>query len=323
MSEKEIELDRRREQAVLSNINRIKKDAGNREIMVWGIGKGASIFQKISGKFDLKIKGFIDRKANSINEKDGLPVVGKEEIDPDKDYVIVSLLTYDISITEYLISIGYDSKDYCVVFASAIYNRDDIIYRGCNVGRYTYGYTELLENYPMADSIGRYCSINGTARIWNNHPLDYVTTSPILDYPMFYSDDCYLQRKKLVEKYGKYHDNASFEESALRNNPCVRVGNDVWIGANVVILPGVHVGDGAVLAAGAIVTKDVEPYAIVGGVPAKVISYRFEQDVIEKMIQIRWWEWPHEIIEENIELMYQPKLFVDSFYNKGLYGLKK
>ena len=179
-----------------------------------------------------------------------------------------------------------------------------------------YGYEYLLEYYPIASEIGRYCSINRTAKIWNNHPIDYITTHPMLDYRMFYSRDKQKNRKKYEEKYGRYFNNAKYEDSKLRNNKPIKIGNDVWIGANVVILPGVTIGDGAVLAAGAIVNKNVEPYEIVGGVPAKPIKKRFTDDVIEKLLEIKWWEWSIDEIEENIELFYQPEKFINEKYKK-------
>jgi hypothetical protein len=76
------------------------------------------------------------------------------------------------------------------------------------------------------------------------------------------------------------------------------IGSDVWIGSNVTVLQGVTVGHGAVIAAGAVVTKDVPPYAIVGGVPAKVIRYRFAPEVVRELLELRWWEWPLERILE-------------------------
>lgn len=79
------------------------------------------------------------------------------------------------------------------------------------------------------------------------------------------------------------------------------IGNDVWIGANAIILQGVTIGDGAIIAAGAVVTKDVPPYAIVGGVPAKVIKYRFSDEVILKLLQIKWWDKPEEWIIQKLE----------------------
>ena len=78
------------------------------------------------------------------------------------------------------------------------------------------------------------------------------------------------------------------------------IGNDVWIGSNVIILPGVKVGDGAILSAGAVVSKNVEPYSIVGGVPAKHIKYRFPKAMREAFLRIKWWDWPVEKIKENI-----------------------
>ena len=75
------------------------------------------------------------------------------------------------------------------------------------------------------------------------------------------------------------------------------IGNDVWIGANVYIKNGIVIGDGSVIAAGAVVVKDVPPYAIVGGVPAKIIRYRFPQDIIDGLLTIKWWNWSDEELQ--------------------------
>lgn len=80
------------------------------------------------------------------------------------------------------------------------------------------------------------------------------------------------------------------------------MGNDVLIGSHSLILGGVTIGNGAVVAAGAVVTKDVPPYAIVGGVPASIIKYRFSQDIINKLQELRWWDWPEERLRANIGL---------------------
>lgn len=81
----------------------------------------------------------------------------------------------------------------------------------------------------------------------------------------------------------------------------VVIGNDVWIGDSVTILPGVSIGDGAIIGAGAVVTKNVPPYAVVGGVPAKIIRDRFPDAVKKQLLQIRWWDWPEEKIKANRE----------------------
>ncbi|WP_269799630.1 CatB-related O-acetyltransferase [Geodermatophilus chilensis] len=87
------------------------------------------------------------------------------------------------------------------------------------------------------------------------------------------------------------------------------IGNDVWIGNRVTILRGVHVGDGAVLAAGAVVTRDVPPYAIVGGVPARLIRWRFPEPIREALARSQWWTWPDELIRERIADFSDPELF--------------
>nr|WP_274708021.1 CatB-related O-acetyltransferase [Arthrobacter sp. H16F315] len=83
----------------------------------------------------------------------------------------------------------------------------------------------------------------------------------------------------------------------------VIIGNDVWIGASAFISSGVTVGHGAVIAAHAVVTKDVPPYAVVGGNPAKVIKYRFEPGIVEQLLDVAWWDWPDETIDANLPLM--------------------
>lgn len=89
------------------------------------------------------------------------------------------------------------------------------------------------------------------------------------------------------------------EENAARGDTIV--GNDVWIGHDARILPGVSIGDGVIVAAGAVVARDVPPYAVVAGNPAKVVRMRFPEDVIAKLLQLRWWDWPVDHIGENLE----------------------
>lgn len=132
------------------------------------------------------------------------------------------------------------------------------------------------------DSFGRYSSIApGVKNIGGNHPTkEHVST-----YPGFYSasttDAVSFVKTQKFEEF-KYID----EDKKFLNS----IGNDVWIGTDAVIMQGVTVGDGAVVAAGALVTKDVPPYAIVGGVPAKIIRYRFSESNIQFLMELKWWE---------------------------------
>ena len=92
----------------------------------------------------------------------------------------------------------------------------------------------------------------------------------------------------------------------------VVIGSDVWIGANCIIFEGVTIGDGAVIAAGSIIRRDVPPYAVVASVD-KIIKYRFSKEIIEKLLKIKWWNWPDEKIKENLNLFYEPEKFVKKF----------
>lgn len=129
-----------------------------------------------------------------------------------------------------------------------------------------------------ATEIGRYCSISSDVRlVAGRHPTaEYVST-----HPLFYSrtyPNAYLRTD-----FQEYHYVDDESKTLLK------IGNDVWIGAKVIFLDGVTVGNGAIIAAGAVVTKDVPPYAIVGGVPAKVIRYRFREDEIAFLQDLQWW----------------------------------
>ncbi|SHJ61279.1 CatB-related O-acetyltransferase [Pseudozobellia thermophila] len=146
---------------------------------------------------------------------------------------------------------------------------------GCTVnhsciGFYTYiGRNSLLQNV----TVGNYCSIAHEVNMGlGRHPIDLMTTSPL-----FYRKQNTF-RRTLVDK------DLDFEEYAPIN-----LGHDVWVGARALIMDGVTVGTGAIVAAGAVVTKDVPPYAIVGGVPAKIIKYRFPEVERERLLKSEWW----------------------------------
>lgn len=297
--------------ACTSRLSTIRKGICGRKLAVWGCGMCGVACTDVLTEAGFNVSIYADSHFQERTTFMGRDVYSPLMLTPDKYFVIIAISSIDSEPDALLCSHGFSEyADYVHVMDTEWFAHDDLIYKGVPIGRMTYGYKELLADYPMASSIGRYCSINGTARIWNNHPLEYITTSPILDYRAFCSYKEYVKRREFCEKYGKNFNNHPFEDSPLRDNKPVEIGNDVWIGASVILLPGVKISDGAVLAAGAVVTKDVEPYAIVGGVPAKLIKKRFPDDVIEKMLRIAWWNWEPKKIEENIELFYQPEKFI-------------
>ena len=132
--------------------------------------------------------------------------------------------------------------------------------------------------------IGKFCSIAGECCVgMGTHPMNFISTSPIFISPTNSTGYKWVD-EHLFEEYKEVH-----------------IGNDVWIGSRALILGGVRIGDGAVVGAGAVVTKDVPPYAIVGGVPAKVIKYRFDEDTIKKLEKLQWWNWKDNILKNNIQ----------------------
>jgi phosphonate metabolism protein (transferase hexapeptide repeat family) len=147
-------------------------------------------------------------------------------------------------------------------------------------------YSYLGPGCLIADAqIGRFCAIAAQVRIGApNHPLDRPSQHRFTYCPEYYTATA--QR-----------DHAFFRQ---RRADRVLIGNDVWIGHAVIVMPGVKVGDGAVLAAGAVVTRDVAPYTIVGGVPARQIRERFSRAIAARLSRIAWWDWPAETIWQRL-----------------------
>ena len=156
---------------------------------------------------------------------------------------------------------------------------------GSRIGAFSY----CKDGSFYSTTVGRYCSIAGSVNVGQfNHPMNWLSTNPFQ-----------YQRTFKIATGAHFPDKQSYDalvadpECQRRAAAAVRthttIGNDVWIGHGAIVIAGVTIGDGAIVAAGAVVTKDVPPYAIVGGIPAKVIKYRFAPQIVKQLVELKWW----------------------------------
>ena len=148
-----------------------------------------------------------------------------------------------------------------------------------NKDHFSYGQLQVISTGEGADAKhGAFCSFASNIRVMlgGHHHMDFITTYP----------------------FGSVNESIFGEKKLPVNRGNVVIGNDVWIGDNVTIMAGVTIGDGAVIGCNTVVTKDVEPYSVVAGNPGRFIRYRFSEEVIEELLNIKWWDLPLEVIQE-------------------------
>lgn len=166
------------------------------------------------------------------------------------------------------------------------------------IGRHCVG-TPMILSWRRDEKlvIGDFCmfAYNTTVLLGGEHDLDRVTSFPLVTR---------------VLNVQSYIDTAS-------KGPVI-IGNDVWVCVGATILSGVTIGDGAIVAAGSVVTQDVPPYAIVGGVPARVLRFRYSKEQIKKLLDISWWNWSKQEIADNIDFLYGDiDAFIEKFWKKN------
>lgn len=176
-------------------------------------------------------------------------------------------------------------------------------------GRGSYGGLDITSfGEKVHVLVGRFCSFAGgtTCLLGGNHPMQSVSTSPI-DVGGVVKDI-----------FGEVHPNLRPLPNKRINPKQVIIGNDVWIGRNAMIMGGVKIGNGAVIGASAVVAKNIPPYAIAVGNPARVIKYRFDEETIKKMLAVKWWNWSLEKIADNFPLMNDVEKFLEAHYSPEL-----
>lgn len=223
-------------------------------------------------------------------------------------FILIASVKCDEMINQ-LIEMGYqEGVHFCAVLKQQLNEkaRDERIIQGVRIGKYSYGVEQHCYPDTLLERVGAFCSINTHTLIGVvNHPTTLITTHPFLYHPSKFMGE--LVPNDLLE------DHRLVDMNAAAKNGKITIGNDVWIGASTVILPSVTIGNGAIIAAGAIVTKDVPDYAIVAGVPARIIRYRFNPEEIGILNQVKWWDWPDEQIAAMSGLLANPAHFFQYF----------
>ena len=304
------------------------------KVLVWGTNYTGQSYADLIGKKEEFI-GYVDNAENMWGTKvDGVhPVFSPKELQGLQcDAIVISCTAgyqdvlaqiTDMGLTDKVVSVeellgiqsvertGTIVQDKIKIWDSII-SKDMLIeapillykvhIRSCgHIGAYTY----VLQGVSMKNvtKIGRFCTIAENVVLWNaSHSLETISAHPMFlpkYFPWlenFYTGmeiDDGIDKEEFLEWC---RDIRKKHEQPTNKKKTLIIGNDVWIGNGAKVLQGVTVGDGAVIGAGAIVTKDVPPYAIVGGNPAHIIRYRFAQDIIERLLEIKWWQYGAKVL---------------------------
>jgi len=183
-------------------------------------------------------------------------------------------------------------------FEKTVSARSNVNFSNCQIGRFSYfNGVNTIENCKM----GRYCSISYGVHIGlAPHPLKKLVST----HPFFFTPN---------EKDDEFSRYCYADKKYFNYEVATEVGNDVWIGANALIKAGIKIGDGAVIGAGSVVTKDIEPYAVVAGVPAKLLYYRFSEPEVKFLLNFKWWEKSEDWLKENWKDMLDIKKFIEKY----------
>lgn len=174
-------------------------------------------------------------------------------------------------------------RDMFCVHKESLYEQNRNIYK---IGEHSYLGSNVAIYNRKETTIGKYCSIANDVSVGaGKHPIHTLSTSPFV-----YQKDS----SQIGDGLDVQNPLTHLFDTAIKK---VTIGNDVWIGIKATIMPDITIGDGAVIGANAVVTKDVPPYAVVVGVPAKIIKYRFDEDTIKDLLELKWWNYPESFIK--------------------------
>lgn len=269
----------------------LSENTGDKKLIIYPFGEYGMLVKKILNEcFGIHEEYIIDNKLARFN-----PSIKSLDFFQGKDTSAYMVLLTNANPCVYkevrqMVSVFFDSKNIIDIFPG---NEERKKENKC--GKYSYG---SLCNSKLVDSIGAFSSFAGGVTAVLNHPVTAISTHPFL-----YWD---------IPGYGGYFPEV-LHRTQLRPIKKSRIGNDVWLGQNVIITNGANIGNGVIAAAGAVITKDVPDYAVVAGVPARIIRYRYTPEQIRALNEIAWWDWSDEKIRKYYDDFFED---VDVFIKK-------
>jgi len=268
--------------------------------------------------YDMEPDYIFDNKVCEYNKK-VLPFSAIETMDKENIVVLFSMASDNKFYDELLETIVRSDIEYVEM---ECYKKTEPIKESRPiVGKYSYG--DICES-PFVEKIGAFCSFASGSNVLQNHPSQYISTHPFLYFDKTinsYLQYTYEEGKELGAKW--YFDGVK-PRGVINKAKKSIIGNDVWLGANVQITNGANIGNGVIAGAGAVITKDVPDYAIVAGVPARIIGYRYSKSQIEALNRISWWDWTDEEISERYDDFFiSIDKFIDKYDNMSVRGVSQ
>lgn len=279
---------------------------GKRNFIIYPYGEyGVITKQILNDSFGIKEEFIMDNKLSQFN-RNIKNLSFCKELDSNRYTVLFTCANPDV-YEEVLQNLKqYFTEDRIVQIFEK--NLDVCDKRMTQCGKYSYG---PLCNHWLVESVGAFCGFAPGSDVVENHAVEYISTHPFL----YYGSDFDTIHEGLIQEG---------IDTPLRIEGCrprgdahklkrIKIGNDVWLGHNVTITNGADIGNGVIAGAGAVITKDVPDYAVVMGIPARIVRYRYTQEEIAALNRIAWWDWNDEKIKENFDDFY---LDIKSFISK-------
>jgi acetyltransferase-like isoleucine patch superfamily enzyme len=309
---------------IVERLAELESILSGKRIVIFGIGKGGKLTLAGLRLLSFDAEFYLD---NDISKQDkyqlGIKIYHPIILESDNNnlVILISSMYYD-EISQQLDAMGFKKElDYYSIFKNPYADplkpvsneaaRAERTINGVKIGKYSYGVEKYCKPDTVISSIGAFCSINRHALIGlHNHPTTLITTHPFLYFPKDI-----LMEQVPNDLLGRFNIEKSDMSSITKNGEII-IGNDVWIGARAIVLPSVNIGNGVIIAAGAVVTNDVPDYAIVAGVPARILRYRFKPEEIKILNRVAWWDWSDEKIAAMADYLKYPDKFFEWYRSK-------